>query len=746
MKFLSSKISNKIFFTSLLTLNATLLILGAINYYQQKHLVERSALAKIRGIATTLALQIDGETHRRIAETYVSKDQINDKFIPPEFSTLQHILAQVVESNNLGTPIYTLTLSSKQKGKILANPNSLIQSGTEFILMSTPNPFYRHSYLYKPEMKDVFFHEKVVETTPYHDENGDWISVYAPIKNTKGKTEAALEVDLKMTDLYAANKKVLYHNLIFMAFLSLVSAIISLLVTHRIVKPIRKLTLDAERLGQGNYTSIITTTALDEVGKLASVLEKSRAEIADFIHRILDSVPALMLSFNQSGVIQPHTSSLTTTAFGKSLSGLSVNDTLLSGHDSIDPIIAMVADPNVTIDFKSLFELAPSEITIQDTEFRLNYKQIIKDGSFEQVFVLGIDVTQENRFKRKIDENHRHNVMLFGLIKQRSLFENYYQESITEITRVLEILAGGTVNNQDIHYMFRVIHTVKGSGASLGLDELAEASHQLESILSSAREQGVLGDIYEDVKVRTQQVLNILEEIHEELNVVMGAKDPQVKIIEQYEIDQIKFAIEKSDDVKAYELLDNLDEISLQRYLKPKVESVIQSASEATGKEVNIQFEIESGRIPEVTIRILDSVIPHLIRNAVDHGIETEEIRMEQGKTAMGTITIKAKKLRKQLWVQIQDDGKGMDPEVIEKKAIEKGLFTPDQTTGFSREKKMAIIFMPGFTTAATVSSISGRGVGMDAVYQKITISQGSIEIDSMVGQGSTFTLILPLL
>jgi len=135
----------------------------------------------------------------------------------------------------------------------------------------------------------------------------------------------------------------------------------------------------------------------------------------------------------------------------------------------------------------------------------------------------------------------------------------------------------------------------------------------------------------------------------------------------------------------------------------------------------------------------------HLIRNAIDHGIEMPDDRVARGKSEVGTITLVARHEGNNVLIEVKDDGKGIDPTIISRLAIERGLFTPEQMAKMPPEEIIKIIFLPGFSTAKEVSDLSGRGVGMDAVKAKLEDLNGVLELESKVNEGSRVTIKLPL-
>jgi two-component system chemotaxis sensor kinase CheA len=135
----------------------------------------------------------------------------------------------------------------------------------------------------------------------------------------------------------------------------------------------------------------------------------------------------------------------------------------------------------------------------------------------------------------------------------------------------------------------------------------------------------------------------------------------------------------------------------------------------------------------------------HLIRNSVDHGVESEAIRRERGKSGKGSVWLRAFYKGNSVAIEVEDDGNGIDPEKMREVAVRKGVITPEEARQLDDREAMELIFAPGFSSAEVVTDISGRGVGMDVVRTNIKNLKGSINIASEVGKGTKFTLSLPL-
>lgn len=170
---------------------------------------------------------------------------------------------------------------------------------------------------------------------------------------------------------------------------------------------------------------------------------------------------------------------------------------------------------------------------------------------------------------------------------------------------------------------------------------------------------------------------------------------------------------------------------------------IVRDLSKKLGKSVNLELEGEATEVDKTIIEELSDPLTHMIRNCMDHGIETPEDRLAAGKSERGRIRLSAENRNGRILIRVSDDGRGLNPEKVVRKAVENGLVP--EGSELSKEEIENLIFMPGFSTAAEVSDVSGRGVGMDVVRRNIQKLGGRVTLDSTPGEGSTFTLALPL-
>jgi two-component system chemotaxis sensor kinase CheA len=193
------------------------------------------------------------------------------------------------------------------------------------------------------------------------------------------------------------------------------------------------------------------------------------------------------------------------------------------------------------------------------------------------------------------------------------------------------------------------------------------------------------------------------------------------------------------------EIQDNVMSLRAQpiRQAFSRVPRIVRELCSATQKQVNLEVQGEGTEVDKSVIEKIGEPLTHMIRNAIDHGLESPEERVAAGKDPVGTVRLSAEQKGARIVIRVSDDGRGIDRERVRRKAIEKGIVAPDDP--LSDEDIDNLICAPGFSTAEVISNISGRGVGMDVVRTNVEALGGRIEISSTPGQGTSFTMVLPL-
>ncbi len=172
---------------------------------------------------------------------------------------------------------------------------------------------------------------------------------------------------------------------------------------------------------------------------------------------------------------------------------------------------------------------------------------------------------------------------------------------------------------------------------------------------------------------------------------------------------------------------------------------MVRDLSKKLNKKIDLVLEGKETEMDRTVIDEIGDPMVHLIRNSIDHGIESPADRAAKGKPETGTIHLVARHEGQHVIIEVRDDGKGIDPRIIGPLAVKRGLFTQEQIDKMPPEEIIKIIFLPGFSTAEVISDLSGRGVGMDAVKSKLDELNGTLDVESKVGEGSRVIIKLPL-
>jgi len=176
-----------------------------------------------------------------------------------------------------------------------------------------------------------------------------------------------------------------------------------------------------------------------------------------------------------------------------------------------------------------------------------------------------------------------------------------------------------------------------------------------------------------------------------------------------------------------------------------KLPRVVRDLATGCGKEVRIEMAGKETELDKTIIEAIKDPLTHIVRNSVDHGIESPEVRVERGKSPEGCLLMRAYHEGGQVNIEISDDGGGIDSERVKQKAMQRGLITPEQAARMSDHEALHLIFLPGFSTAEKITNVSGRGVGMDVVKTNIEKIGGTVDLQSQKGEGTTLKIKIPL-
>ena len=311
-------------------------------------------------------------------------------------------------------------------------------------------------------------------------------------------------------------------------------------------------------------------------------------------------------------------------------------------------------------------------------------------------------------------------------------------------------------DNDDIPKLGEIL-VDRGIVSKQSVENALSKQERLGNILSS---QGEVSDEQVKAALAEQQVLRKKKDVAAQESVKVPAEklDRLINLVGELVITQAQLQITASNSSQADldtqveevgRLTGELRDIALNVRMMPiggtfsKFRRLVRDLSSDLGKKVKLVTFGEETEMDKTVIDRLGDPLVHLIRNSMDHGIESPEEREKKGKPPQGTVCLSARHQGARIVVSIEDDGKGLNPTAIRKKAVEKGLI--EEGAQLTDSQIFELIMEPGFSTAATVSAVSGRGVGMDVVKREISALRGSIDIHSKIDEGTVINLNLPL-
>lgn len=348
-----------------------------------------------------------------------------------------------------------------------------------------------------------------------------------------------------------------------------------------------------------------------------------------------------------------------------------------------------------------------------------------EQGLLEKIMYVVEDVTEVEKLEKKVAEERaqssRNLQMIQELLTVRdqgvSQFLSRSESVISESILAVESLLGSSAFFSNL---LKELHTIKGNARVLGFLLISSTAHRVESGVIQLRNQilnrpDLPSEILTEIQSLLQALMSIVNEYRTLLSQVFGEKFYQA---------------EKQEDI-------------LTKF--KKYDSMVNQISRECGKEVEYVVLGDPCVLSADQTTLLQDAVIHLLRNSIDHGLESIEARKKSGKSRIGRIEIVCRESPTAVHISVSDDGYGIDPEQIAKKAITSGLVTVDQVYQMNSDQKLNLIFVPGFSIKEQVSEISGRGLGLDIVKANIEdLLHGSLQIDTRVDYGTCFTIKIP--
>jgi len=482
-----------------------------------------------------------------------------------------------------------------------------------------------------------------------------------------------------------------------------------------------------------------------------------QAEQGRLVQQVLDNIGQASFSIDEKGEIGNNYSVGATTHFGeKQLTGLPFADLIL--RDDRKALRAYYRALNMVFsgnqfDPKVVLGLLPNTAMLNGKSFRLTY-HFAEDhlGFVVSVFVQMEDMTAElqrsemekqtharEQEERLVQEKVRENIASF-----LSLLEMIEQNTLSLRPVLARVKAGDWVDETTKRILLKQLHSIKGLCSQFGLMSLRTAVHNVEGVLTapSADQNQLLLSSYKNLDQQYRYAKSLIDSLGEKIvSVLMGVS------FTQQEFSKLKKDLLQDNIASARMLVLKKAQVPASTLVTSWAED-IENIAHSLGKDIQFHLKApENSFLPDDMVKVLNVELRHVYRNAIDHGVESPQKREQAGKPLQGNITCTLNIQGSLLHCEIEDDGNGIDWEVIKSKALENPRLDLTEVQGLiDAQEAWRILFLPGFSSQEEVSELSGRGVGMDAVAQSIERFKGTLGVSTTLGQGTRFWFNLPLI
>ncbi|MGE3609969.1 MAG: ATP-binding protein [Bacteriovoracaceae bacterium] len=576
---------------------------------------------------------------------------------------------------------------------------------------------------------------------------------------------------IKTIDAYEVTTEIIINAGIFALCLIAFFNFISIILARSITNPLDKLTNVIKSISDGEFNARVgqqSSTELQVVGdafndminkieqyreklieynkNLEQKVEERTAELKTaniFIKSMVDSLAQGLMVFDRRGKGLSLYTKACEKLLGTKPSGKNVADLIkASDKEMLNEWIKNLFEE--MIPFESLVELGQKSIPCPMEYTARDFKHITleffpmrdEESKIQNVILVASDKTKEFKASKEIEAQKNYIKLVSKALKDKANFMRFvemFNSSLQEEFNKIKQTGAYDQSN-----LMRLLHSMKGSAAFYSLQDVVDYLHHFETDVTS-------GEIeIDDIPKRIENSIEKLNKSVNDVKELMGSSSK--KSIEIVEDDLYKFNIQVSSiNPKVAHLFTNTFlKIPVENYIN-QYKTLTQDLAIKLGKDVN-PLIIEGGDIRvdrNYFQEFFDSCI-HLFRNTLDHGIESPDIRQANGKSSAGNVIVRFELIEsKLLQFSLQDDGKGIDPNRIRQKLTE--LNYPQEEINKPDSKIIYHIFDSSFSTAESVTELSGRGVGLYDIKMNVEKMNGSIEVVSKVGSGTCFTFLIPV-
>lgn len=489
-------------------------------------------------------------------------------------------------------------------------------------------------------------------------------------------------------------------------------------------------------------------TAEELTVNLGSIVKDQTSEIRD----LLDNTGQGILCFDQNMIIQDHASRATQVIFEQPIHELNILELMFpENKEEIKGFLDILFKSGGKLNLVK--NLLPTQFIRNDKHYDLAFRWIpAGKNKPARIMMILTDVTIKRKLEMMLAKDERQNQKIIRIAVDRHGFLRFYngiQNSLLTIENELKSPVA-SINASDLARNF---HTIKGGLASYSFFEVAEIAHKAESLLEAF--------IFKDEPLSLPQVeallatCNELKTVFKEKIFELGDLIPKqllnVSKTDFYRISEEKISrleeflqVQQVKQPELSQLINDLRKQPLRNTLK-KIASDAKYIAFQEGKQVAVEYSGEDTQVIHAELDLFLASLVHLVRNAIDHGIEPPNERRNLGKSETGRIMVAVTLHDRIFTLVFADDGRGIDVTTLKERAVAMGIRTRAQVDLLSESAGWQLIFEPGLSVKKTPNSLSGRGIGMDAVVWSINQLKGTIAVRSGIGTGTTFTFQIPV-
>jgi signal transduction histidine kinase/HAMP domain-containing protein len=569
----------------------------------------------------------------------------------------------------------------------------------------------------------------------------------------------------------------------------------------RITRPIGSLVNSSKIISEGNYDIAVKPESNDEIGDLAAHFECMRATIKRYtdhlqdlidekmqqVNDILNNIDQGLFTINLDGTVNQEYSARANTILNvDDVAGCTLRELLRLNSNqekAFNTWLELVRKKHSQHRWSKLIKLAPvQEIELpvvselSDVEYvSISYEKIYdKKGDLAKIMILAADETEKRvRARLMATERIRHENDVKAILS----IANTPAEEIAEfnedtmarlrelrveaathlegVRRQRENFPGSkpyVITKEHIDRMYRDFHTIKGNSGSYGFELLALSAHEAEDYVEKLREpvEDRRDRILYEINTRIDKMEASLEDIHQKIRLIYGKEEEITVRIPETRVNAIvelsRSVSEAIADDRVTKLADECAMLSwkpLKTHFRKYQKLAVKTARKL---QKNIIFVVNDENVlyPGDLVAGLDDVLLHLVRNAVDHGIESPDVRDELGK-GVGRLLVNVETVGTVRKITLADDGRGIDFDRIVERAVAMNVITREESGQLSEREKIGLLFRGGVSTAEEISEISGRGIGMQVVKEKVAAIGGELSIESSSGKGTAFIVTVPV-